>query len=430
MKKIVFSLVLIALLLVPASYLLRPGSENGNANVLETKAVELGAIEERINTTGIVQPREVVAVSSALGGEVAKIFPEAEFNRTIVKGQPLVQLDDRAAALKLAHAQITVELAKTELEATKEGVAVATKILEAEKTLNTRDKVNAATAQLALADARLKLAEVKVREAEEGVKAAQLGLDMATIRAPMSGVIIDRKVTLGQMVGPQLPAPLFLIATDMRQVQVLAQINDGDLGKVIPGMRAECSQYLSAAETFKFEGEVRAVRLPATNIQGVVFYTAVIDVENQKNPRAPGQDGWILRPGMTVSIDIVGRKHANAWLVDNAALFSFLDDGYLTPAARDKLQNWQPSAGSRDDWQFVYILKDNKPWPVFARVGGSNAQGEPGFKNERVTEILEWEPELQAELSKGPQPTLPRVIVNAPPFKKPSLLERLNIKTL
>src|SRR5262249_16385249 len=111
--------------LVAAAYGLNNYSHSAGETTFTTMPIERGPIGEAINATGILQPQDVIAVGSQLSGEVVKIFPEADFNKMVEQGQPLLQLDDRAAKLKRDHAAVTVDLARADLRTAEAGVDAA-----------------------------------------------------------------------------------------------------------------------------------------------------------------------------------------------------------------------------------------------------------------------------------------------------------------
>jgi multidrug efflux pump subunit AcrA (membrane-fusion protein) len=192
-------------------------------------------------------------------------------------------------------------------------------------------------------------------------------------------------------------------------------VAEGDVNKVRRGLPATFSISGYQDEDVEFRGIVKEIRPLASNIKGAVYYTAIVDVANQKDP-ATGE--WRLRPGMTVSLDVVRREHKNVWRVPSAALNFQLEDAYLTDAARARLAEWKqrPDAG---DWQTLWTWNGEHPEPLFVRIGGTSAQGEPGLKDSEGNEVLEWEA--------GKEPTLdnaPRVIIGAPPAQAPGWFDR------
>src|SRR5262249_49654326 len=147
----------------------------------------------------------------------------ADYWRHVEKGEPLLELDHALADEKLAQAQVAVKLANANVEAAKasrDAAEAAYKNVKDKvaKEVITKDELDKAEYQRKAAAAMLAAAQVKVEEAQEAEKLAQLGVDYSTVRAPMSGTIIDRKVTNGQLIGP-VSGQLFVIAKDMKDMQ-------------------------------------------------------------------------------------------------------------------------------------------------------------------------------------------------------------------
>jgi HlyD family secretion protein len=288
-KKLLVVLLFIGMTLVATTFLLNHYSTAANDPLFELDEVQRGAITETISATGILKPLDVVAVGSPLSGEVVRLFDGADFNRVVAKGDPLVQLDDRAAKVKRDHAAVNVELAKadvqsveTAIEATQKAVTRAQDLLK--KAVIKQSELDQAEAALKVAQAKRTAAEVKVREAEQGLRAAELELSLTTIRAPAGGIIIDKKVVLGQLVAPPASAQLFTIATNLQRMRIDAQIAEGDIGKVQAGLKATFTVYPYPDPADVFEGVVKETRLMATNVQGAVFFPAIIEVENRPVP--------------------------------------------------------------------------------------------------------------------------------------------------
>jgi multidrug efflux pump subunit AcrA (membrane-fusion protein) len=230
-------------------------------------------------------------------------------------------------------------------------------------------------------------------------------------------LILERKVNEGQMVGPQ-SGPLFTLAGSLDIVEVHAQVAEGDINKVRKGLTAVFNVTGFNDDDIPFEGKVKEIRPLASSIKGAVYYDAVIEVVNRKDPTT--QD-WQLRPGMTASIDIVRYEHRNVWRVPVAALNFTLEDAYQSESAKAKIAEWKkrPDASSwRPLWTFD--ASNQRAEPIFVRI--EPKKGETGLKDSEGNEILEWEA--------GKEPTGPlRVIIGAPPARAPGFLDQpANVK--
>lgn len=465
MKKLLVFLVFIAAMLVVAAYWMRPTSSAAGDVPYGFASVEHGSILEVVSATGQLAPQEITLVGSQLPGQVVKIHPNADFNRYVKKDEPLLVLDQSLAQIKLEQAKEAVELAKADVgraQAQRDAAEVALNFQKGlAEGVQIKAKLDEAVLQRDAADAAVKAARVKVEMAESAMKEAQIGLEKTVVSAPASGIILERKVILGQMVGPQAPTPLFKIASDLSELEVHAQVAEADMSKVHVGLDAVFTVYAYSEGNDKFDGKVKQIHYLPTNVQGAVYYNVVISVANRRAPLSPEAkeswwktqsagffaaawptplgvlpwmqlklnaeaEDWMLRPGMTATVDIIRRRHADVWKLPIEALNFQLEEYYQTSAAKAQLEKWQQRT-DRANWKCVWILNaQKKPWPIFVRIGGTGLAGETGIKDGQFIEVLEWDPELEPKLDpKNPQ-TFPRVIISAPPVSKPSIFDKPN----
>jgi HlyD family secretion protein len=401
-------------------------------------ATQHGVLTETISATGLLQPHEVVAVGSELSGRVVEIYPGADVNKVVEEGAPLLRLDDRKASIELEQARIAVHLAQANIEAAqaaRDAANLRVKRLNAlPAEVGERRQVDEAEMQLKAAEATVAAAKVRVEEAQNAVKLAQLGQDLTIVRArsePHDGVrsasqkphftILDRKVVLGQLIGPPASAQLFTLASDLGQMHVHAQVSENDIGKMRVGLEAVFSVYAYSEEDGKFKGKVVEIRPMPTNLHGAVFYDMLIEFANERDSKT---DEWKLRPGMTAAVDVILRRHLDVWKVPNAALGFPLDEFYQSEEAKEKLARWQQK-NSNDEWRHVWIRDaQGKPWPIFVRTGGKNAVGETGITDGQLTEVLEWDPDLKGKLDPKTPATFPMVITGAPPVTKKGFFDQ------
>ena len=461
MKKLLFFLVLIGLSLAGVAWWLsRKRHEAPDASAYTYAAVEYGRISEVVSATGLVQPREVFPVGTELAGKVVAVL--ADFNQTVAEGDPLVQLDDRMARQRLRQAELAVQLARVQVKQARASRDAAEKAAERERRrspqVRSQVELDLAEAQLHSAEVTVEAARVKVQEAEEARRQADLALNLTTVHVPVlarsgedtshsrqhlnrsgvgtlapegttpqrkrSFIVLDRKVSLNQEVGPPASAQLFTLAGSLDRMQVVTQVAEGDIFKIRRGLAADFTVAGGGDNEPAFHGTVEDIRLVPTSSHGAVFYNVLIDVHNQRN--ASGD--WLLRPGLTASVDIVRRAHEKAWKLPNAALNFQPDESVITPAARARLARGQDQKDRRL-WRTIWVLgPDQRPWPVLVRTGGKNAQGEPGLQDAQFTEVLEWDPELNPQPDPTKPATFPRVIIGMPAAKKGGLFNPPNIK--
>ncbi len=443
-KKLLFFLILVGLALVAGTYGLNYYRANGPGEEGFTlAAVEWGLLTETVSATGLVQPHEVTAVGSELSGKVVEIYAGGDFNKRVQEDEPLLKLDDRLPRQKLEQAATQVRLAQASLaqaEALRDAAQLAlTRQRELlQQTIGQQKEVDRAEAQLKAAEVAVAIAQAKIDEAQVGLSQAQYGLDLTIVRVPAGHdrtthasvpkrhyTVIDRKVVLGQMIAPPMSGQLFTLATDLGQMQVHAQVGENDISKVRAGQPATFTVYAYSEDDARFQGEVVQIRPMPTSTHGAVFYDTVIDVTNDRDATT-GE--WKLRPGMTAAVDVILRRHSEAWKMPTTALNFQLEEPYQSEAAKAKLALWQ-GRPDRDDWKVVWILDEHKkPWPIFARIGGTNASGETGIKDGQYNEVLEWDPELSPTPVGQTLATYPQVLIGAPPVRKKGWFDAPNVK--
>jgi HlyD family secretion protein len=431
-KKLLVLLILIGVGIALATFWTSGYWRNGEEDHFTTIPVEWGSITEIINANGIVKPRTVVPVGSELSGRVVQLYPGADFNKHVQKDQPLARLDDRLAAYKLDQAKVASRLADADVKRAEAARDAAQSGLERVKVLleqglgPKKEDVERADLQLRSAEAAVTAAKVKVEEAEVARKQAQLGLDLTIIKAPQAGVIVERKVVEGQLIAPPSSGQLFTIASDLDQMEVLAQIAEGDIGRVEKGLVGKFTVYSLGDDEKPFQGAINDIWLQPTNVQGAVFYTAVIG--EVKNRPGDGKGApWILLPGMTATVDIERRQHVGVWKLPTTVLHFQLDEHYQSPAAKARLVNWPKDRRDADAWRPVWMMQNKEPWPIFVRVGGTNKKGETGIKTADFEEILEWDPDLQPPPDSNQPEAYPKLI-NGAPEKKPGIFDQAKLK--
>lgn len=293
--------ILILLLLGGAAwggwwYWNRPGEKQPE---YRTATVVRGDLIQSVTASGQLNPVVNVQVGSQISGIIQQLY--ADFNSVVTQGQVIAVLDPstyRAAVHQaegeLANAKASLELAQ--VEARRSAELVQSKLIaQAEN-----DKALAALHQAE--------AQVKIREAS--LERAQVDFDRCTIFAPTNGIVISRNVDVGQTVAASLSAPtLFIIANDLKRMQIDAMVSEADIGGVEVGQTVNFS--VDAFPTRAFQGKIRQIRnSPATN-QNVVTYDAVVLVENRDQK---------LKPGMTANVSIITAEREGVLKLPNAAL--------------------------------------------------------------------------------------------------------------
>jgi len=408
-------------------FLWRPAGGNASDAAYRLAAVERGPVTASVRATGTLNPVTTVLVGSQLSGQVVEIL--ADYNTPVKEGQVVARLyseqiksrrdaaladlaqakadrdtkkaqidkaqsmlqrseavttdiaaqRDRAQA-QLADAQRTFERqnelfaraagtqnaldqAKTQLDVQK-----ATLVSAQAQIASNKAETEGLRADLALAQANLKSAEAMILQKEAKLRDIEIDLARTEIRSPVEGVVVKRDIELGQTVAASLSAPtLFTIAQDLREIDIYANIDEADVGRLKEGQAVSFT--VNAYPNRTFAGSVRMVRLGAQTVQNVVTYTAVIGV---KNP------DLALLPGMTANLQIITDEREDVLRIPNAAL-RYRPSGATVAAVRqstpETAQNPQRRRGARPaasdpglDGR-VYRLVDGNPELVPLRVG-------------------------------------------------------------
>lgn len=367
-KKIIAAVIVLAVVGGAGWYFW--GNREAGAEEYMTAKVERGDIRNSVFATGTLQAVTTVQVGSQVSGVISALY--ADFNTNVKKGQVVAQLDpsilqaqvasSRAnleqARASLADAQARVLAAKANIlnqqagvsgananlgalkaqlddavsllkrqEALAAGGIVPERDLESARTnvKSAEARYNQAAAQvqqarasenssstagIAQAEAQVKQAQAQVKQTEAAVKLAEVNLSNTTITSPINGVVVSRNVDVGQTVAASLSAPtLFTIANDLTQMQVIANIDQADIGVI--NQNNTVSFTVDAYTGRKFEGTIKEIRLSPQNVQNVITYNVVINVQNPDLK---------LMPGMTTNLTFGVAERKAALRLPNAAL--------------------------------------------------------------------------------------------------------------
>jgi HlyD family secretion protein len=274
-------------------------AEARDAPVYRFATVERGNIETTVSATGALSAVRTVQVGTQVSGQIAQIF--VDFNDVVKKGQLLARIDPTLQQQAVRDAQAGLERSNASLAQARREYDRNKQLFDARVLAET--ELETSTAKLATAEADQKSAHVAVDR-------AQRNLAYTAIYAPINGVVVERNVDMGQTVAASLSAPqLFLIANDLSRMQILASVDESEIGSIREGgpVRFTVQSYPNDA----FSGSVQQVRLQSTTRENVVNYTVVVAVENR--------DGRLL-PGMTATVRFVVDSATNVLIVPNAAL--------------------------------------------------------------------------------------------------------------
>ena len=377
---------LVAVIVIVAGYgyvRVRQAQARGKVGYVTSK-VDRGRIAAKVTASGTLSAIVTVQVGSQVPGRVAALY--ADWNSQVKKGELVAKIDPALFQASVAQARANLvaaqgNLAKAKAQAIdaerqyKRNVTLAERKLIAQADLDTSQ--SAADADKAGVDA----AAGAVEQAKAQLSSAEVNLAYTDIISPTDGTVIARNVDVGQTVAASLQAPtLFLIAEDLRKMQVDTSVAEADIGKLQPGMKATFT--VDAYPNDRFAGTVRQLRNSPQTVQNVVTYDAVIDVANPDLK---------LKPGMTANCTFVWAEQDNALRVPNAAMrfqppAALLASG--TPGARaaqggpgagaEAAQGRGTAAmgpaGARSDpsQRTVWVLRAGKPQRVVIRPGVSD----------------------------------------------------------
>jgi HlyD family secretion protein len=279
----------------------------------ETAAVDRGRVVARVTATGTLSALVTVQVGSQVSGRIQQLL--VDYNSPVKKGQLIAKIDPQLfeASMEQARANFAAaegNLLKAKVQAEQADIDFKRQANLSERKLIAPADYDTAKSNLAAAKAQIAVNQGNLQQAKAALNQARVNLAYTSIISPTDGVVISRSVDVGQTVAASLQAPtLFVIAEDLRKMQVDTSVAEADIGKLTAGM--EASFIVDAFPGDRFKGKVRQIRNAAQTVQNVVTYDAVIDVDNAELK---------LRPGMTANVTFVFASRDNVLRVPNAAL--------------------------------------------------------------------------------------------------------------
>ena len=264
-----------------------------------TTTVTKGDLTQAVTATGTLNPVLNVQVGSQISGIIQRLF--ADFNSLVKSNQIVAQLDPATYQANVAQAEGDLSNAKANLELARAQADRAKELFGSKLISASEHDITSAT---------LHQSEAQVSIKEASLQRARVDLARCTIYAPVDGIVIDRKVDVGQTVAASMNAPvLFLIANDLTKMQIDANVSEADVGTV-----EESQAVTFAVDAFPdrtFNGKVIQIRNSPLTVQNVVTYDCVIEVANPDLK---------LKPGMTANVSIITAQRTNVLRVPNVAL--------------------------------------------------------------------------------------------------------------
>ena len=302
MKKLRISKIWIAVVVIVivavAAWAMSGGKKEENINFKEEK-VALKTLQNSVTATGTIEAVTSVTVGTQVSGIVNKLY--VDYNSQVKKGQVIAELDKTNLLSELNTAKANLASAQSSLN-------YQAANMERYKTLYKKGLVSADEYENALLTYRQ--AKEQVASSKENVQRAQTNLGYATITSPIDGTVISKSVEEGQTVAASFNTPeLFTIAKDLTNMQVVANVDEADIGNVKEGDRVTFT--VDAYPDDTFEGTVKQVRLEATTTNNVVTYEVVISASNADLK---------LKPGLTANVTIYTQERSGVLAVANKAL--------------------------------------------------------------------------------------------------------------
>jgi HlyD family secretion protein len=367
MKRIILAALLVfAVGVVASAYY---STRKGAPPAVSTAVVSRGAIVDTVSATGTLQAVTTVTVGTQVSGTVSWLG--ADFNSVVHRGQVIARLDPSLLEAQLAQSEASLTRATAEVDNAKVQLADAqqkhSRSLElARKELLAQSDLDAAKLAVDTAQARLKSVEAQFVQEEAAVNQTRVNLQHAVIEAPIDGVVIERSVDVGQTVAASLQSPtIFRIAADMTKMQVNANIDESDIGRIAPGQTVTFTVDAYPSETFT--GTTTQVRLQPTVLQNVTTYAAIIDVPNPQLK---------LKPGMTATVSVVVGRRDDVVRIPNAAL-------RFTPSAEVLAALGEPNeAASNTD------RRDKRVWIYSSDAGIKASTVTLGLTDGQSTELV------------------------------------------
>jgi HlyD family secretion protein len=263
------------------------------------QTIEQGNLTQTVSASGTLNPVVLVNVGTQVSGTVTKLY--VDFNDKVTKGQPLLELDSSLLAAQARQTQANVVNVMASLDLARANEARMKALFEQEYV--SRQELDQAV------QAR-KSAEAQVAQSKAAADKDRVNLAYTTIRSPVSGIVVDRVVDLGQTVAASLQTPVLIkIAQDLSEMRIDSSFAEADIGSIKEGQKVRFT--VDAFPNRSFQGEVQQIRLNATTQQNVVTYNVRVSLANPEQ---------ILLPGMTAYVNIAVQSRQDVLLVPNAAL--------------------------------------------------------------------------------------------------------------
>jgi HlyD family secretion protein len=403
-----------------------------SSGVYRTVKVKRGDLAALISATGTVEPVEVIDVGAQVAGKIVAFGQDKngqplDYGSEVEAGMVLAQIDNSLYAAEAAQARASLQHARSELESVKANLKqLKAKLVQAGLEWQRANKLgpsealsqsdfDAAQSAFHVAQANYDVGQAAIAKAKDALAMAaaslaraEQNLNYCTIKSPVKGVIIDRRVNIGQTVVASFNAPsLFLLAKDLRRLQVWVAVNEADIGNIQPGQPVTFT--VDAYPGHVFRGEVKKIRLNANMTQNVVTYTVEVTTDNS--------DGKLL-PYLTANVKFLVSDRRNVLKVANAALRWNPSLSQVTEEYRHTVITDHRAAKSPDKkpatHRVLWIPEENlvKPLPVEAGItDGSQTEVQGDGLTEGLSVVIGHEKKETAKADQtGGSPFAPKIL--------------------
>jgi HlyD family secretion protein len=331
-----------------------------------TLPVKRGDIQSTITATGVIEPEDVIDVGAQVMGRIESRGrdpqdPEKfiDYMSHVEKGTVLAQIDASVYRAQVEQAKAAVAQAAANVDQQQVLLSKADRDWKRAQDLRKSGGISDADFDLYLSNyesgkAMLGVTRATLASAEAALSLAEINLGYTTIVSPVKGVIIDRRVNVGQTVVSSLTAPsLFLIAKDLTRLQVWASVNEADIGQIRIGQEVRFT--VDAYPNEVFPGEVTQIRLNATMTQNVVTYTVVVSTDNTSGR---------LLPYLTANLSFGVASRTDVLLIPNPALRWHPHEATADKANLPPAETPGSGRGKSSNLARIWILENGEPHPL------------------------------------------------------------------
>jgi len=357
--------IVIVLLIIIWSFFYSTMQKSKNQTKYTTTQISKRDLLIKVSATGNLEPTNSVDVGIEVSGTMEEVL--VDYNDRVTKGQVLARLDTTKLLSQVNNSKASLEVSKANLKESEIAIFDAKQELERLQKLYkmtkgdypTTQEIDKAKITYAKTQALYGAYKAKVSQSKAQLKVNEDELNKAVVVSPIDGIVLDKQIEVGQSVVASMQIPvLFILAQDLKRMQAIISVDEADIGKIEEGQSVEFSVDAYSKQTF--DGKIIQVRLNSQTIDGVVTYEVVVDVNNSN---------LLLRPGMTLSADIITQKLIAQQSVLNSAL-------RFTPTIKKEKTPFapKPKAVSKKSktQKSIWVLQDNKPVAIDVEVGLSD----------------------------------------------------------